>query len=79
MAELFAFLSYTCPVHMPLVICIAQYSKTSLLLYPQMEYLCTGQYAEYAQGTLSVVKGWDERNKRENMPLYLYFGNVSSV
>jgi hypothetical protein len=43
MTELFPFLSYACPVHTPLVIFVAQYSKPSLLLYPQMEYLCTGQ------------------------------------
>jgi len=72
MPELLSFLSYACPVHKPLLICIAQYSKTSLLLYPQTEYICTRQYAEYAQGTLSVVKGWNERNERENIPLYIY-------
>jgi hypothetical protein len=71
MPELLSFQSYACPVHRPLVICVAQYSKTSLLLYPQTEYLYTRQYAEYAQGTLSFVKGWNERNKKENIPLHL--------
>jgi hypothetical protein len=65
MTELFAFLSYMCPMHTHLVICVAQYSKISPLLHPQMEYLCTRQKAEYAQETLNVVKGWDEGNKRK--------------
>ena len=43
-------------MHTSLVIFVAQYSKTPLLLYPQMEYFCTRQYAEYAKGTQSVVK-----------------------